>query len=142
MARFILTVAIALFCLAVSARAQSSEKLIRETLQRQTECWNAGDLDCFMDGYWKSDSLLFIGSKGPAYGWQTTLDNYKNSYPDKSAMGKLTFTILQLYPISHDAYYCVGKWELEREMDHPSGHFTLLWRMINGEWVITTDHSS
>jgi len=142
MARFVLTIAIAVFFLTASARAQSDEERIRETLRRQTECWNNGDLDCFMDGYWKSDSLLFIGSKGPTYGWQTTMDNYKQSYPDKSAMGNLTFTILQLYPISHDAYYCVGKWELERERDHPEGHFTLLWRMINGEWIITTDHSS
>lgn len=118
------------------------EQAIREVLAQQQECWNAGDLECFMEGYWKSDQLVFIGSKGLTYGWQQTLDNYKKSYPDKSAMGKLTFELLILEPLSDDFWSVVGKWSLKRKSDSPNGHFSLLFRRLGDEWVIVSDHSS
>lgn len=138
---FLLAFVVASACQRVINPAED-EQAIRSILKEQTECWNNGDLTCFMEGYWKSDSLMFIGSRGPTYGWQTTLDNYRKSYPDKAAMGQLTFTILELNPVAADAWFCVGKWELQRESDKPSGHFTLLWRRIDERWVITVDHSS
>ena len=55
------------------------ETLVRNTLAEQTTAWNNGDLEKFMDGYWRSDSLVFIGQKGPTYGWGNTLNNYKKN---------------------------------------------------------------
>lgn len=137
------TYALFLFiCLTSCGRINDDEKAIREILDKQVSCWNKGDLLCFMNGYWKSEQLMFIGSKGLSYGWQTTLDNYKKGYPDKEAMGILLFTILELKPISPDAYFCVGKWHLTRTNGNLEGHFTLLWRKINDRWVIVADHSS
>ncbi|MEQ9467623.1 MAG: nuclear transport factor 2 family protein [Ekhidna sp.] len=118
------------------------ERAIREVLAQQEECWNAGDLECFMEGYWKSDQLVFIGSKGLTYGWQQTLDNYKKSYPDKSAMGELTFDLIILEPLSDDFWSVIGKWSLKRKSDNPSGHFSLLFRRLGNDWVIVSDHSS
>ncbi len=118
------------------------ERAIREVLAEQQECWNSGDLECFMEGYWKSDQLVFIGSSGITYGWQKTLDNYKKSYPDKSAMGKLTFDIIILEPLSEDFWSVIGKWNLKREKDNPKGHFSLIFRRLGDDWVIVSDHSS
>lgn len=129
-------------CLVSCKPITGDEKAIRDILDKQTSCWNKGDLECFMNGYWKSDQLMFIGSKGLTYGWQTTLENYKKGYPDRESMGILLFTILELKPISPDAYFCVGKWHLTRTNGKLEGHFTLLWRKIDGEWVIVADHSS
>lgn len=117
-------------------------KLIENKMEAQEVCWNKGDLDCFMSVYWKSDSLKFIGSKGLNYGWQLTLDNYKKSYPDKAAMGKLTFTNLHIDQLSKNHVSVIGKWHLEREMGDLEGHYSLIWEKINGEWVIISDHSS
>jgi hypothetical protein len=36
----------------------------------------------------------------------------------------------------------VGKWHLKRENDAPDEHFTLLWKKINGKWVVVADHAS
>lgn len=118
------------------------EQAIRAVMASQQECWNEGDLECFMDGYWKSDKLVFIGKSGVTYGWQQTLDNYKKGYPDRAAMGKLTFELLQLDPISEDFWSVIGKWSLERENDNPNGHFSLIFRRLGDEWVIISDHSS
>ncbi|MEQ8627308.1 nuclear transport factor 2 family protein [Ekhidna sp.] len=118
------------------------EVAIREVLARQEECWNAGDLECFMEGYWKSDQLVFIGSKGVTYGWQQTLDNYKKSYPDKATMGQLTFDLIIVEPLSEDFWTVIGKWSLKRKNDNPNGHFSLIFRRLGNEWVIVSDHSS
>lgn len=117
--------------------------IIKEILHKQQKAWNTGELESFMDGYWPSDSLKFIGSRGLAYGWQKTLDNYKKSYPDKATMGQLNFKIISLERLANDAFFMVGKWALDREeKEDVSGHFTLIWKKINGKWVIVADHSS
>ena len=119
-----------------------NEVAIRNILQTQQNAWNAGQLDLFMQGYWKNDSLMFIGKSGVTYGWQKTLDNYKKGYPDTTAMGKLNFTLLHLKPLASEYYFVVGKWYLTRSIGNIGGAFTLLFRKINGQWCIIADHSS
>ncbi|HUQ96736.1 MAG TPA: nuclear transport factor 2 family protein, partial [Chitinophagaceae bacterium] len=114
-----------LVTLAASAQAPD-EKAIRNLLHTQTEAWNRGDMDGFMQTYWKSDSLTFIGKSGVTHGWQQTLANYKKGYPDKAAMGTLSFDIIEIKPLSPEYYYVTGKWRLQRAADAPSGHYTLL----------------
>jgi len=126
----------------VSLRAQQPQSAIRALLQKQTDSWNQGNLEDFMTTYWKSDSLIFIGKRGATYGWQATLDNYKKSYPDTTAMGKLHFNILELKPMAADLYFVVGKWHLQRTVGDLEGHFSLLIRKIKGNWKIIADHSS
>lgn len=119
----------------------SEKDAILKVMHQQEQDWNNGDIEAFMQGYWQSDSLMFIGKNGIKYGWQTTLDNYKKSYPDKAAMGKLTFEILKLEQ-SNNTAYMLGKWSLVRNEDNPNGYFTLYWKKINDNWVITIDHTS
>ena len=128
--------------LAFFVQAQSPEAEIRKVMADQEECWNSGDLECFMEGYWKSDKLVFIGSKGLTYGWQNTLDNYKTGYPDRATMGKLKFELKVIEPIEGDHWFVIGKWALKRDKGDVDGHFSLIWRNIDNEWVIVADHSS
>jgi hypothetical protein len=118
------------------------ETAIRNLLNNQTMAWNKGDHEGFMQGYWKSDSLMFIGQNGITYGWNKTLSNYKENYPDTAAMGKLHFDILSLRQLSSQYYSLTGRWNLKRSMGNLTGYFTLLFRKINGSWVIISDHSS
>ncbi|MFT4680774.1 MAG: hypothetical protein ACI9FU_000403 [Granulosicoccus sp.] len=143
--KYILTAIIILSSITGKAQEKTSnspEELIRKELARQQECWNSGDLECFMDGYWKSDSLRFIGSSGIKYGWQETLDNYHKTYPDKAAMGTLTFELLGYDPMGAEHVMVTGKWRLKREKDEPNGLFTIIWQEIDGAWKIIYDHSS
>lgn len=127
----------------LAAFSQSSdEAAIRRLLTLQTEAWNRGNVEGFMQTYWKSDSLMFIGKKGVVRGWQQTLVNYKKSYPDTAAMGKLSFDILEVKPLSKEYAFVVGKWMLQRSIGDLSGHYTLLLRKIRGQWKIVADHSS
>jgi len=120
----------------------ADEKAILDVMAMQESAWSAGDLDTFMEGYWKSEDLVFVGRNGPQYGWQTTLDNYKKGYPDKSAMGKLQFEVVRMTRISDDAYSMIGMYTLIRAEDQPSGYFTLVWKKIKNKWLIVSDHTS
>lgn len=125
------------------AFTQSGDELaIRQLLDDQVKAWNQGNIESFMQGYWKNDSLMFIGKSGISWGWQKTLENYKKGYPDTTAMGKLSFNIIIVKKLSPEYYYVVGKWMLKRSIGDLSGHYNLLFRKINGSWQIVADHSS
>lgn len=124
-----------------SLKAQDSMQILA-VLDAQQNAWNSGDLNAFMSGYAQSDSLLFVGKSGPTYGWQQTLDNYKKNYPDKSAMGTLSFSIKKVQLLSKDTALVLGGWHLQREKDEPQGYFTLIFKKFKSGWKIIVDHTS
>jgi ketosteroid isomerase-like protein len=115
---------------------------IETLLQQQADAWNRGDIDAFMQTYWKSDKLLFSNANGVTYGWQPTLDNYKKRYPSREAMGQLTFEVINLQKLNKKTAMMIGSWELERKNDNPGGRFMLIWKKIKGEWKIIADQTS
>jgi ketosteroid isomerase-like protein len=132
-----------LLLFSILANAQSKdETAIRQLLDEQSKAWNRGDVENFMEGYWKDDSLMFIGKSGITYGWNNTLKNYKRGYPDTTSMGKLKFTLINVKKLSADYYHVTGKWHLQRSIGNLEGYFTLLFRKIKKKWVIVADHSS
>lgn len=127
----------------LGVQAQSTDEVaVRSMLDKQIVDWNSGSIEKFMQSYWQSDSLKFIGKSGLSYGWTSALNNYKKNYPDTAAMGKLGFDILETKKISKQYYFVIGKWHLCRTMGDLSGHFSLLVKKINNKWLIVADHSS
>ena len=127
----------------LSVFCQSGDETeVRNVLAKQNAAWNRGDVEAFMVGYWENDSLMFIGKSGVTYGYKNTLANYKKNYPDTTVMGKLTFTLIQVKQLSPEYFHVTGKYYLTRTIGDASGHFTLMFRKINGKWVVISDHSS
>ena len=127
----------------LSVFCQSGDETeVRNVLAKQNAAWNRGDVEAFMVGYWENDSLMFIGKSGVTYGYKNTLANYKRNYPDTTVMGKLTFTLIQVKQLSPEYFHVIGKYYLTRTIGDASGHFTLMFRKINGKWVVISDHSS
>ena len=133
-----------LFLLAsLSSIGQNKDQLaIQKMLSAQVTAWNKGSIEGYMKGYWESDSLVFIGSKGPRYGYDVTLKRYKEAYPDADHMGMLTSTVTSMQKLSPDYYFILGSWALKRKAGDVGGSYTLLIRKIKGNWVIVCDHSS
>lgn len=116
---------------------------ISQVMSQQQSAWNQGDLQGFMQGYWKSDSLIFVGSTGVTTGHQSTLERYMRSYPDRETMGELNFANQTWIPLSSSSGWLLGSWALTREGgEEVSGMYTLLWRRLEGRWCIVADHSS
>ncbi len=131
----------------VAGTAQGSDAAavaaIRTVLTTQTAAWNRGDIPGFMQGYWKSDSLVFLGRKGPTYGWQQTLENYQKGYPDAAAMGQLDFSGLRVTVLNPSAAQVIGRWHLARPVaGDVQGYFLLIMRQIDGKWVVAADHTN
>jgi len=134
-----------LSCLLILASCfcySQDRQAILKVLHTQQLAWNRGDVDVFMQGYWHSDSLVFVGKTAPTYGWQTTLDHYKKSYPDKATMGELIFTITKVDVLDKTNAFVLGGWHLKREKGDVGGYFTLWFKKIDGQWVIVCDHTS
>lgn len=137
------TLLIALILLGCNKNKFNNDVLaIKDVMEQQAQSWSKGDIDGFMKGYWESDSLRFLGSKGLTKGWKTTLANYKKSYPNPSAMGTLRFTHISFEPLSNDKMFVVGKWALYREKDTLCGYYSLLWAKIDGDWKVIFDHTN
>ena len=113
---------------------------IQFMLNQQQKYWNEGDIDSFMQFYWNSEELVFTSLKyKPTYGWDETLRRYKESYPDKESMGRLSFEILEIIVTTKTKAKLKGKWELIREDDNPNGYFWLDLKKFEESWLITKD---
>src|SRR6266545_2545839 len=115
---------------------------IRAVLQAQEDAWNRGDIDGFMDGYWRSDKTVFVSGDDVSRGWEKVLDRYKKKYTDRAKMGTLAFSNLEITPLGDDSAVVLGSWELKRANDQPHGRFTLIFRRLPEGWKIVHDHTS
>ena len=121
---------------------ENDKDAIMAVLKAQRIAWSNNNIEEFMEGYWKSDSLKFYGSNGVTYGWENTLERYQKSYPTEDHTGKLSFKINDITKISEGAYYVLGEYHLKREVGNADGIFMLVFKQINGAWKIIADTSN
>lgn len=114
---------------------------ILAVMTAQENAWNNGDLEGFMQGYWKNESLKFYGSSGLTKGWQNTLENYKKGYPTKAETGILNFVINDVSQIESNTYWVMGEYHLKREVGNANGVFIVIFKKIDGLWKIVADMS-
>src|SRR5690242_11969220 len=116
-----------------------ARRAIRAVLDSQVAAWNRGDIDGFMEGYWRSDDLTFSAAGKTTRGWNATLGRYKSRYKTREQMGLLDFSDLDIRPLCDDAALVLGRWRLRRAADVPAGNFSLVFTRHNGRWVIVHD---
>jgi uncharacterized protein (TIGR02246 family) len=144
-----LTICAALFGLgdwSAKAAARSDrntdQAAIAGVLMAQVEAWNRGDVDAFLEGYWKSPELSFSGTNGITRGWDGVRERYKKNYADRAAMGELDFSVLEFRFLGNDAALVLGHWHLKREKGDIGGVFSLVWQKFPEGWKIIHDHTS
>jgi ketosteroid isomerase-like protein len=115
---------------------------IKSVLRAQQEAWNRRDVDAFVEHYWKSDDVTFSSGGKTTRGWEEMVRGYRERYPTPEAMGRLTFGELEITRLGDAAALALGEWRLERESEPLSGNFSLVFRKLNGRWVIVHDHTS
>ena len=113
---------------------------IYTVLINQTNAWNKGDINGFMQGYEKSDSLQFITRKGRTVGWLKVYDSYKKNYPTKKEMGELHFKNMLINPLCDSIVQVYGNWEVKSDTIH-SGNFSLIMKLKNNGWRIVIDYT-
>lgn len=121
---------------------QNAASQIHAVLQDQVAAWNRGDIEGYMQGYWNSDSTVFISGGSILYGWNRVLERYKKTYGTKEKMGRLEFRELAIRFLSPTVAIAHGVWKLHRSTDAPWGRFTLVVEKKAEGWRITQDHTS
>ena len=124
-----------------SQAAKENAEVLHAIIAEQQKAWNRGDIEVFMGAYWKDERLTFSSGGATTRGYQATLDRYRKRYPDRAAMGNLTFEGLETTSLGPTSAYTLGRWKLAKEIA-AEGNFTLVWQKIDGEWKIVHDHSS
>ena len=129
-------------CVSAPDLAKNDEQVIREVravIEAQQVAWNRGDIEGFMDGYERAESTTFVSGEDLTRGWQTVLERYKQHYNSRAQMGTLTFSELDIKPVSPLFALADGRWQLTRADDAPHGRFTLVFRRITNDWRIIHD---
>ena len=115
---------------------------IQSVLSAQRDAWNRGDIDAFMNGYAQSASTVFVSGDEVTRGWDTVRERYRKKYSDRTKMGTLTFSEIEVTPLSADSAVVLGRWKLQRANDQPHGRFTLVFKRLPEGWRIILDHTS
>jgi uncharacterized protein (TIGR02246 family) len=144
LARAIVITGYLLMTTAVPLPAQTAKAVgdIQSVLHAQQEAWNRGDIDGFMNGYARSASTVFISGDEARRGWETVRERYRQRYSDRTKMGALTFSEIEITVLSPDAAAVLGRWRLKRANDEPHGRFTLIFKLLPEGWRIVHDHTS
>jgi beta-aspartyl-peptidase (threonine type) len=121
----------------------SGEQQIRDVLAAQVSAWNKGDLEGFMQGYWKSPQLVFQSGANATHGWQPTLERYRKRYQSEGKeMGHLDFENLEVIMLAKGAAFVRGGYRLTmKDGTQPHGLFTLVLRRLPEGWRIVHDHT-
>ena len=130
-----------LFTLVCSAQTNynKDKEAILAVLSLQETAWNKHDLEGYMKGYWRNDSLKFYDKNGLTFGWNKTLANYKKGYPTQADSGVLKFVINDLSKIEDNSYWVMGEYHLTRDVGNANGVFIIIFKKINNEWKIIAD---
>ena len=126
-------------------RTLSRDELdIIKVLTAQERAWNKGDLNGFAQGYKNSPDILFVGAQ-ISRGFQQMLDDYRHNYPNRDAMGQLSF--IDLEPRVLDEHFAVvlGKYHLDRSKKAggtAEGVFSLVFEKTAEGWKIIVDHTT
>ncbi len=128
---------------------QSTHRTVRpftedfiDLLEEQADAWNRGDIEGFMDYYWRSDALTFVSGETVIHGWQATLDRYKERYPTPLDMGRLDFEDLAVEVGNDNSASVTGRYRVRTRGAQSTGSFVLSLREIDGRWLIVRDHTT
>jgi len=129
----------------MSEEARQQEKeAIKHVLVSQLEAWNRGNIEAFMNGYWRSDDLTFYSGATITKGWQPTLAHYKKRYQGQGReMGKLEFQNIDIDLLGRRGAVVTGAFQLTMsDGKKPHGIFTLVFKRFPNGWKIVHDHTS
>lgn len=124
--------------------AQSVSTAVQALLARQVSDWNRGDIEAFATGYKQSPDILFIGSV-VQHGYANMLGGYRAHYPNRAAMGTLSFSDLAVQPLDAKFTTATGHFHLQRSASaggDADGHFLLVLEDTAAGWKIVRDDTT
>lgn len=128
---------------AVKAKAEMTDQTIRDlTLKLQTD-WNGGDMDAYLDTYWKSAEMSLMFGNKSVRGWQALAELFRSSWATEEAMGDFTASDIVISLLSSDTVIASGAFTHVFPDETIEGSFTHVWKQFeDGQWRIAHEHTS
>lgn len=122
-------------------KGRNPKEVIVATLNAQVAAWNEGNLQAFMDTYWRDDDLKFVSGTSITKGWSSTMKRYRESYEGDGGYGQLALEKIDVQEMTNDVAVVTGRFNLVNDGAASAGVFTLVMQRMNGVWRIVHDHT-
>jgi uncharacterized protein (TIGR02246 family) len=121
------------------AGTSSGSAAVLALLERQRQAWNSGDLEGFCAVY--AEDARFLSPSGVTQGRAAVLARYQLRYPDRAAMGTLSFDVLEVREAA-GAVSVAARWTLSFPGKAPaSGHTLIVFNLQPAGWRLVQDAS-
>ena len=120
---------------------RSPQDIVLATLNAQVAAWNEGNLQAFMDMYWKSEDLKYVSGSTVTMGWTATLKQYRERFGSSGRLGQLAIDKTDVQMVSEDVAIATGRYHHTDQAVSANGDFSLVMKRMDGAWRIVHDHS-
>jgi beta-aspartyl-peptidase (threonine type) len=105
---------------------------LSDQLKQSATRWNNGDLEGFLQDYYKGEEMTFTSGGRILQGYDALEQRYRT----------LTFSDLEAWRLGPNQALVLGRWQLKREEATDEGVFSLVMVKIDDKWKILHDHTS
>ena len=124
---------------------RDSKDIIKAVLQAQAAAWNEGNLQAYMNFYWKNDKLRFVADDGEVTkGWSALLRRNRKTYNTDDGFGRLSIKAADITLITDDVAVVTCRFNREGNSvgdGSSNGFSSMVMQRLQGVWRIVHDHS-
>jgi|HubBroStandDraft_2_1064218.scaffolds.fasta_scaffold335704_1 uncharacterized protein (TIGR02246 family) len=124
------------------AGAGDPEKEIYDQVNRAVEAWNRHDLDGYLDGFWRSDSLILVVEGETVRGWDLLSKALHTGYPNPTEMGNVTLDRVQVQMLSSDLALALTWDTVSFPKKKEFGTSTIVMKKLPEGWRVAVMHTS
>jgi uncharacterized protein (TIGR02246 family) len=127
-----------------SSVAKPDDQQVYEILLKMLDCWNAHDIEEYLEVYWKSLELLVVVDSEQFNGWQQLHDSYFNGYPSRTAMGFIQPKRIQVRLLKPDLALALTWWSVSFPSSKQPvvGNSTMNVQKFDDGWKVIASHTS
>jgi uncharacterized protein (TIGR02246 family) len=119
--------------------ARTTEDIVRGVLSANAAAWNEGNLTAFLNGYEQSGAVRLVNGGDIVTGINSLRKHYQALVQGAGAMGRLTFSDLDVTMTAPEVATVSGRYALESGPAKTTGVMTMVMRQIDGRWRIVQD---
>jgi limonene-1,2-epoxide hydrolase len=128
---------------ALKARAAATEQAIRDLTQKLQTDWNGGNMDAYLDAFWRSEELSLMFGNQAVRGWQAMAEMFRGNWATEQAMGDFSVNNVVVTQLSSDTVIASGAFTHVFPDETVEGSFTHVWKLLeDGQWRIAHEHTS
>jgi len=113
---------------------------IEAVINAQAEAWSRGDLDGYLDYFWRDPRLYYGSVNTVVRGWEALRESYASRYGEGAQLGQLRFSEVNIEILSADTAMVTGRFHVTEAKLPASGSWLIVLRKFPGPgWRVVAD---